>query len=296
MKVLVTGFEGYVGSHAVIALRASGVEISVLTRDAGSAERAEAAGLTPISGSLELPETLAKATASVDSVAHFAASDRPDFLPVNIAAIDAMIGALKPGGVFLTHGGTMVFGEQGRDRPARDPRFAPPPPLSARAELDSTILQRARDGKRTFVVYGAFVFGGRGAMIPSTLASAAVQNGFSGYPGDGNAVWSGVHVEDWGDLMARVVVSDDPGGRPVVAAGQNVVIAAAAQTLAQTMVPPVSTRSVSIDEARRLWPFFADGLALYQRFDPTDAEERFAWKPDPRPLNLGFSDALSSVR
>jgi len=293
MDVFVTGFDGYVGSHAVAALRTRGARIHALVRNADGAAKAERIGLVPVFGDLAKPASLAAAVASVDAVAHFAASDNPAFLPVNVVAIDAMVRALKPGAAFVTHGGSMVFGEQGRLEPACHPAFDPPPPLAGRAELDRGLLARARDGKRVFIVYGSFVFGGTGAMIPNALAAAGKATGSSAYPDDGSAVWSGVHVEDWADLMARVLFSDDPGGTPVLAAGQDVKIIEAAKALASAFDPPLPTRSIDLDEGRQLWPFFADGLTLYQRFDAQDARRRFGWSPTPRMLSSAFGEAVA---
>jgi len=294
MNVFVTGFEGYVGSHAVAALRAKGARVSALVRDAVGAEKADRLGVTPVAADLSKPATLVASVEAADAVAHFAASDNPAFLPVNTAAIDAMIGALRPGAVFATHGGTMVFGEQGRLAPATEPQFNPPPPLAGRAALDRHILEQARYGKRVHIIYGSFVFGGHGAMIPNAMADAAKATGSSAYLSGESPVWSGVHIEDWADLMARVIFSSDPGGTPVVAAAQDVRIVDAATALANAFQPPAPTRSVDIDEGRRLWPFFADGLQLYQRFAGNDAFERFGWKPEPRSLASAFEEAIAA--
>ena len=295
MKIFVTGYDGYVGSHAVAALTARGAVLSVLVRDAAAAHRAEALGFSPVVADLAAPETLTPSIRASDAVAHFAASDAPAFLPVNRLAIEMMLDQLKPAAAFVTHGGSLVFGEQGRDTPAKLPEFNPPTPLAARAELDKMILADNRPHRRNFIVYGSLVFGGRGAMIPNALARAAAAGDASTYPLPGDAIWSGVHIADWADLISRIVYSDDRGRTPVFAAAQDIAISDAAAAIGRALVPSKPAQPVTLDEARGLYPFFADALSIFQRFDGTDAADRFGWQPEQRNLEFAAAEAANAV-
>lgn len=73
MKVLVTGGAGYIGSHAVRALRRRGFEVRILDNlSTGDARLAE--GFELIRGDLRNPQQAATAVSGVDAVMHFAAS------------------------------------------------------------------------------------------------------------------------------------------------------------------------------------------------------------------------------
>ena len=279
MKVFVTGFDGYVGSHAVAALGIRGAEVTALCRDDAAEAKALQIGLKVARGSLENPAWLADVVSSHDAVAHFAASDHPAFLPVNRVAIDAMMAALPTSGAFLMHGGSLVFGEQGRDIQAESPVFNPPPPLAGRAALDQHVLEDGPAKMRVYLVYGAFVFGGRGAMIPNALRAAAAQHDSSGFPGSGEAIWSAVHVADWADLMALAIVDGPAGHHAVMASASDISIANAAAAIGASLNPPKPARTIDLETARERYPFFADALTLYQRFSPDRARAMFGWNP-----------------
>jgi UDP-glucose-4-epimerase GalE len=73
MRVLVTGGAGYIGSHAVRALRRRGFEVRILDNlSTGYARLAE--GFELVRGDLRDSQNVAAAVAGVDAVMHFAAS------------------------------------------------------------------------------------------------------------------------------------------------------------------------------------------------------------------------------
>lgn len=287
IQIFVTGFDGYVGAHVVSALRARGIMPSVMAHNDAAAAKATAQGLGVHRVTIEDVATLASIAGEVDGIVHCAASDNPAFLPSNAAAIDAMIGGLPAGASFVMHGGTMVFGDTGRDGACPAPAFNPLPPLGARATLDRRVLDETR--VRTGIAYGAFVFGGAGAMIPQTLVAAAQKAGVSGYPDDGGALWSAVHVADWGDLIARMALAEGAATGAMFAAAQTITIHEAAQAVASGFSPPLPVRAFSSEEAQAAWGFFGAALALNQRFDSGSARALLGWAPPPRDIAAELS-------
>ena len=284
-SLFVTGFDGYLGSNVTRALITRKVEVHVLARDQASAARAVASGLEPHITSLEDAARLTEIAASMDGIAHLAASDNPAFLPVNETATMAMLKGLAPGAPFVMQGGSMVFGDTGVAGVTGLPAFAPPPPLAARAAFEQRVLAAAETGVRPHVTYGSFVFGGRGAMLPNAFLAAARRERFSAYVGDGTAVWSAVHVEDWAELIARVLLDGKTtGGQIVFAAAQEIVLRDAAAAVGAAFSPPLDVRSVGIEEAIRLFGFFGPGLGVSQRFDRSLARNLYGWSPPPRDL------------
>jgi nucleoside-diphosphate-sugar epimerase len=288
-KVLVTGWDGYVGSHVVAALKTRPVEIHVMTRNEESARVARVQALVPHTIALEDSATLGRIVGQMSAVAHLAASDNPAFLPVNRQAIDAMISGLPAGASLVMQGGSMVFGDTGPSIVTGRPDMNPPPAMADRAALEQHILDSTSTGIRTHIVYGSFVFGGRGALIPNKLVAAAKAVGYSGFIGDGSAVWSAVHVEDWADLIVRVLLDGKTSGQPVFAAQQQVRMRDAAAMVGRAFTPARAERSVSMEVGLGLWNFFAPGFAISQNFDGQMAREAYGWNPEPRTLEAEFA-------
>jgi len=294
MRVFITGFSGYVGSHVAASLAARGHSLSVLAH--GDQDRAAAGRIGYEVAGADLGDTgsLAGAVKEADAVVHCAASDDPGFLPLNQRAVAAMLGALRPGQAFAMHGGSMVYGDTGTSPHDPDAPFAPPPPLSGRAALDRTVLDHGRIyDLRTFVVYGALVHGGAGAMIPHAMVEAARKAGFSAYVGDGAQRWSSVHVEDWAELIALTLEQGPPGGHAFVAAGPPITMREAAGVAASAVGRPDAVCSIGPDEAGKLWQAFGPAFAMSQWFSADKAERLLGWRPRDRDLDASFAEAAA---
>ena len=287
-RILVTGADGYVGSHVIAALKSRPVEIHVVARNSAAADAARGLGLVPHTIALEQADALRSLARSVDGIAHLAASDNPAFLPVNRAAIEAMVAGLPAGAAFVMHGGSLVFGDTGKSGLAGEPKMNPPPPLAGRAQLDRFVLDSAVSGVRTHIVYGGFVFGGHGAMIPNTLVKAAKTAGYSAFIGDGAALWSAVHILDWADLIVSVLLDGKTSGVPVFAAAQQISMRDAADLVANAFRPTLPAHSVTLEAGQELWGFFAPSFTMSQYFDGEKARTDYGWNPEPRDMASEF--------
>lgn len=289
MRILLTGWRGYVGGAALAAARERGHAISVLVRADDEAAAAAAAGLGAIQGTLGDAAALASASAGVDAVIHCAASDAPAFQPLNLSAVTAMLDGLPGDARFVLHGGTLVFGPTG-PAPARPSVTAPPPFLAARAAIDQLVLDRAAAGARAVGVYGAFIHGGgRGAAIPASWAAAARAAGYVALPGGGAARWSHCHVADWGRLLVLAAERAEPGEGPLFAAAGQASIAELGETLAAGLGLPA--RPVAPEAAAEAGPF-GPALLLNQLFDDGPARARFGWAPHGPALADSLTDGL----
>lgn len=296
MRILVTGHNGYVGSHVVSALRKADAAITVVCRDEGDAGRARFEGLDGQVVSLGELDALRDLAGRCDGVAHLAASEDPDFLSANRAAITAMVDGLRTGSPFVMQGGSIVFGDTG-PTPVENPGFNPPPPLAAKATLDQDVLAMTCTA-RTFISYGSLIFGGRGAMIPNTLLNTARRVGYSAYIDDGAVSWSAAHIEDWADLIVRILTVNDRPGGAVFPAAQALTMRDVATAVANAYDPPLPTRSVSAADAAGLWGFFAAALAMNQNFDRKPARRDYGWSPQPRDFaaEMSLTASLLSLR
>ncbi|GAA2550383.1 hypothetical protein GCM10010295_42090 [Streptomyces intermedius] len=100
MKVFITGGTGLIGSAVVAELLAAGRTVTALSRSASSAERAEAAGATPLRGSLTDLEVLRTAAGQADGVLHLAVSNdfsSPESVAKDVAEeADALAALAEP--------------------------------------------------------------------------------------------------------------------------------------------------------------------------------------------------------
>ena len=71
--ILVTGGTGFVGGHVVTALRARGLDVRCLVRDAQRAQRVTSLGCEITVGDITRPESLAAATAGCEAIVHLVA-------------------------------------------------------------------------------------------------------------------------------------------------------------------------------------------------------------------------------
>jgi nucleoside-diphosphate-sugar epimerase len=281
MRVFLTGVTGYVGRHVAEELIGDGHEVGVMVRGEADDAAARHLGVWPIRVRLDDPDGLRAVVAEVDAVAHHAASDHPDFLPVNRVAVAAMVQALRPGGAFVTHGGSLVFGDTGaRIFDGTEP-FNPPPFLSERAALERALLAAGpARGLRVAIAQASLAYGeGTGSVIPTALARAALAAGAAGYPAEGERGWSAVHVRDWARLVAAAVRHAPVGGNSFPAGGPPVPMRDLATLIAAAagLGAPVP---VSRTEAARRWGPLGPALFLNQVFSFARAEAVLGWTPE----------------
>lgn len=292
MRIIVTGAAGYVGSHAVAELRRRGHELLALARDGAQAEQLGALGLDARIAPLEDPAALAEAARGADAVLHAAASDDPAFLPVNDRAVAALLDALPDGAAFVTHGGTLVYGDTGPVGLTAAAPTNPPPFLAGRVALEGRILE-AGGRLRTAVVHAALAYGGKGAVIPALLAGATRRLGAAPLLGAGTNGWASVHVSDWARLLADAVERTPAAGTRYVAAGRIVTLAEVSATLAAEAGFGLP-RPLPMEEATALLGPFAQALTLEQRFLPGPERDLLGWSPRIDDLPAGLREALSA--
>lgn len=199
MKVLVTGANGFMGSHLCERLLAEGHEVRGLVRRSSNLEWIEGLGLELAYGSLGDRDSLARAVAGQDWVFHTAATLRPkdlaDFERVNYegtrmlaeACIDARVRRF----VFFSSaaaGGPAESSEQPRDEECEDR----PVSLYGRGKLKAEqALRELRERLHSIILRFPAVYGPRDR--DSVVLLAWLKRGLRPVL---NGVFSVIHVED----------------------------------------------------------------------------------------------------
>ncbi|WP_432929776.1 NAD-dependent epimerase/dehydratase family protein [Microbispora sp. CA-135349] len=262
MKVLVLGATGYIGSVLAERLTERGHEVVALVRPKA---RETAVPGEVRHGDIHEPGTLrAAVTPDIDVVVH--AANPVGDEAVDVAAIDALAG----GGARLVYtSGVWVLGTTTE---AAD-EDAPLDPILAsryRPRLERLVLDAGGVVVRPGIVYG------RGAGIPTLLASPEGEDGRYVHAGGPVPTWATVHVDDLADLLVLAIEKAGPGSLFHAVAEEAVSVADAAAAAGRT------GRAVPwpIDEAGEvLGRPFAEGLALSQVVSGDLARKVLGWEP-----------------
>jgi nucleoside-diphosphate-sugar epimerase len=286
MKVALTGATGFIGSHILAELQASGHEVSALVRDDAQANAIADRGATPVVADLYDRPALAGLLSSADGAIHTAspgdATSADLDSAVADAAIDALAGTGKP---YLHISGVWVYGSN--PSISEESPFRAPVLVSWKEPIERRIL--GTSGMRGAVIVSSVAYGDGGGGIPGLLLGSPRDDaGHLIMLGTGQQHWSTVHVADLADVFRRVLEDDSARGYYVVGNGQNPTVAELTAAAAVAAGSPGAVPG-SDDEARaRLGDYFSEVLLLDQGTDAPRARAELGWQPSRPTLTDEF--------
>jgi nucleoside-diphosphate-sugar epimerase len=226
MHVFVTGGTGHAGTHIIPELIAAGHEVTGLARSDTSAAALSALGATVRRGNIEDLDGLKEAAADADGVIHVA--HRQDLLPsggmdavaaaelpIMLAYGEALEGTGKPLVAAGSIGGPGSLGRPATEEdPALPSRNEDKGTLRARNVVERAVIGLAEKGVRSSIVRLPLVAHDttdNAGFLPGLIALAK-EKGVAGYPGDGQNLWTAVHIRDVASLF-RLALEKGPAGR-----------------------------------------------------------------------------------
>lgn len=279
-KYFFTSGTGYIGLAAAKAAKEAGHEVTALARSEESAARLEEYGIKVQRGDIRKPETYRDVIKQFDVVVHTAAVSGPDFPQVEELTVNTVVEVLKgTNKTFIYTSGIWVLGNTG-DKPATEESATTNalPLVAWRPQVEQKVVAGAKQGIKTIVIRPALVYGNGGGLL-GQVYSAAKTNGTTPIIGDGENRWSFVHVDDLAQLYIIAAEKAPSGAILHGADGAPIKQREVAELIAKAAGIPGKVQPQPIEEARKNFGVFADGLALDQHITAPKTREILNWQP-----------------
>jgi nucleoside-diphosphate-sugar epimerase len=284
MKAFVTGATGYIGFAASRALRRAGLEVSGLTRSEDKAKRLWANEIVPVRGDLRSLDVLGAAAEAADVIVHCAAEVGPEFAKLDRQAVERLAQASKAGGrsrTLIYTSGVWQYGDTKGGKASEETPLNPIPMVAWRPHIEQLALSA-----NGVVIRPGCVYGGAGSLTSAWFESAE-KEGAARIVGDGHNRWAMVHVEDLGDVYARVVAHRVRGEVFNAVDRSRYTLLENAQAASRAAGKRGEVRTVPVAEAVKQMGGYAEALALDQHIESWKAVNVLGWNPH----HGGFADA-----
>lgn len=204
-KILITGITGYIGGSIAKKLLEKSYEVIGLVRNESHVQELESLGIKTVVGNIHNEDLIKTAVAGVDAVIHNADSADDAYAVDNF--IKALEGSHK---TFIFTSGSAIFG--GKENGKRsdfvyreDYPLTPRLEMASRVLINNYVLQSVQKDIRSIVIVPTMVYGeGLGIKKDSIQIPALInfsqKKGHGVYFGEGENIWSNLHIEDLADL------------------------------------------------------------------------------------------------
>jgi nucleoside-diphosphate-sugar epimerase len=283
MRVFVTGATGYIGGAVVRALQqAGGHEVVGLARSEQAAEALISAGCEPHPGDITDPAGLAPALVGADAVIHIAVGIGGGIVgDGDHVAVDAMVSGLadRNGTLILTSGLAVYQGYRvpfvDESTPLDDVVAAQRP----RVALEERVLAAGAHGVRPVVIRPGHVYGdGSAGIFTRTLLDAARAAGHGVFVGDGDGLFSVLHVDDLAAAYVAALTDSSASGRYNHVA-QTLTLRDVATAMSHGVGGGGSISALTPDEAVERWGPLGRGLLGGPMVSSVRATAELRWSP-----------------
>jgi nucleoside-diphosphate-sugar epimerase len=282
MKIFITGASGYIGGSVAAALVAQGHAVSGLARSVATAAALRQRGITPVAGTLDDAEVLAKAARAADATVNAANAGHR-------GAAEALVKALAgTGKTYIQTSGSSIVGTRANGEFVaavfdEDTPYTPSPTRAARVAIDDMV--RAMPGARTVVICPSLIYGpGRGLNPDSVqvpwLIALAEKAGIAKHIGPGENRWANVHIDDLVTLYLEAIEAAPAGSFYFAENGENS-MREACEAISRMLGQGGRTQAMSIEEAAAVWGEgpAADTMGSNSRVRAKRARAELGWSP-----------------
>ena len=284
MKVFMTGASGYIGGTVADSLIKAGHSVTGLARTKDAAAKLRAHGIEALRGDLASHGLVRNAARGADAVINCANAEDPF---VVAAIVEGLAGSGK---AFLHTSGSSVVGDKaaGKFSPKiyhEDTPLEPLPEKIQRVAVQRAVLAAAAQGVRSVVLCPCLIYGrGRGAnpdsiQVPN-LIRQAVRSGVPRYIGEGENIWSTVHIDGVADAYLLALEGARAGSFYFIEHGEAS-LKSIVESIARLLGGKQPPASWSIDDAVAEWGPLAAWFSIggNSRVSADKARKMLGWKP-----------------
>jgi len=246
-------------------------------------------GITPVCGTLDDTDVLAKAAHDTDVTINAADANHR-------AAAATMLKVLAgTGKIFLHTDGSSIVGTRSRGELVEkvfdeDTPFTPTPQRASRVEIDKMVRNAASDGVRSIVIAPSLIYGlGLGLNSQSIqvpwLIKLAKKAGVPKHIGPGENRWANVHIDDVIGLYVLAIEKAPAGAFYYAENGENS-MREMCEAIGRMLGRNGRTQSMTVEEAATEW---GDGpandtMGSNSRVRAKRARAELKWQPRGRSL------------
>lgn len=283
-KILITGITGYIGGTIAKKLLDRNYEVTGLVRNEAHVQELESLGIKTIIGNIHNEDLIKTAVAGVDAVIHNADSADDAYAVDNF--IKAMEGSHK---TFIFTSGSAIFGgkENGKRSDfvyTEDFPLTPRLEMASRVLINNYVLQSVQKEIRSIVIVPTMVYGeGLGIKKDSIQIPALVnfsqKKGHGVYFGEGENIWSNLHIEDLADLYVLALEKAKEGSIYYAENGASSLKNIAGVISKKYNLEPAQSLSIqdAVDNFGPAGGYF--GFASNSRCNADKARTELEWKP-----------------
>ncbi|WP_223601237.1 NAD-dependent epimerase/dehydratase family protein [Chryseobacterium sp. GVT01B] len=283
-KILITGITGYIGGSIAKKLLDRNYEVTGLVRNETQVKELESLGIKTIIGNIHNEDLIKAAVDGVDAVIHNADSADDAYAVDNF--IKAMEGSHK---TFIFTSGSAIFGgkENGKRSDfvyTEDFPLTPRLEMASRVLINNYVLQSVQKGIKSIVIVPTMVYGeGLGIKKDSIQIPALVnfsqKKGHGVYFGEGENIWSNLHIEDLAELYV-LALEKAKGGSIYYAENGDSSLKNIAEVISKKYnLEPAKSLSIqdAVDNFGPAGGYF--GFASNSRCNADKARAELEWKP-----------------
>ena len=284
-KVFITGVTGYIGGSVAEKLVDQGYQVSGLIRSEDHSTTLENRGIRTVIGSLNQVTLIEEESRKADYIVNAADADNPFVVATILKAIEGL------NKTFIHTSGSSVVGLRDNGKVSAtvyDEDMPIPAALEkkARIAIDQSVLEYARKGVRAIVICPTMIYGTglgikkRSIQVP-LMIDLAKEKGVAMHIGEGENIWSNVHIDDLAELYV-LALEKAPAGSFFYAENGEASYREIAKTISKSLGYGSETQALDIDEAIERWGPEAAHFAFgaNSRVSAEKAKKLLGWVPN----------------